>query len=293
MTVFLSALVIGLFLGTIYATMALGLVASYRISRVVNLGLPGVAAGGAYVYWWMSQVWGAPTLIALVGALGFGGLVGAGLGFANLWMRSWPRGLVMIFTLTVTLLLFSWVDKQLPQTPVFPPSPFGSGGFGIWLTFISWHELGTLFVCLAVTAGAGLLIKRTRLGVYVRAIYDDPAGAATVGIPYETFVVGVWAAAGLLGAMAGILITPRTQLNSLALLFVTIWALAGSVLGGVESFPLAFAGSVVLGLSQGVLGGVLAGDLGPGMENLSAIVVMAAAVFYAGTKRRGLAYVQT
>jgi branched-chain amino acid transport system permease protein len=290
--VFLSALVVGLFLGTIYATMALGLVAPYRISRVVNLSLPGVAAVGAYVYWWMSVIWGAPTLIALVAAVLLGTLLGGALGLANLWMRDWPKGFVMIFTLTITLLLFAWVDHVLPSSPVSPPSVFGNGGFNLWLTFISKNQIGTLLTCVAVTLGAGLLIKRTRVGIYIRAIYDDPAGAATLGIPYESFVVAVWAAAGLLGALAGILVTPRVELNTTVLLFVTVWALAGSVLGGLESFPIAFAGSVLLGVAQGVFGGVLSGHLGPGMENLSAIVVMAAAVFYAGTKRRDLSYMQ-
>ena len=39
------------------------------------------------------------------------------------------------------------------------------------------------------------------------------------------------------------------------ILFVTIWALAGSILGGLESFGIAFVGSILVGLSQGVLGG--------------------------------------
>src|SRR3546814_2762294 len=48
-----------------------------------------------------------------------------------------------------------------------------------------------------------------------------------------------------------------------------------------------------LPISQGIIGGVFAGSLGPGLENLSAVVLMAGGVFYAGIKRRDLAHIQT
>jgi branched-subunit amino acid ABC-type transport system permease component len=65
------------------------------------------------------------------------------------------------------------------------------------------------------------------------------------------------------------------------------------VLGGLESFAMAFVGGMVLGLSQGVLGGMFASSLPPGFENLTAIVIVALGVLYAGTKRRHLAHLQT
>jgi hypothetical protein len=68
--------------------------------------------------------------------------------------------------------------------------------------------------------------------------------------------------------------------------------LAGSILGGLESFGIAFVGSILVGLSQGILGGGII-HLGPGLENLGAIAVVAVAVFYAGVKRRDLAHIQT
>ncbi|MGH8974763.1 MAG: hypothetical protein ACRD0C_16370, partial [Acidimicrobiia bacterium] len=74
--VFLSAIIIGIFKGTIYAVMALGMVASFRINRVVNLGIAGIAVFSATMFFQMSSVWGAPVIVALFGGL----LVGAILG---------------------------------------------------------------------------------------------------------------------------------------------------------------------------------------------------------------------
>ena len=291
--VFESAVIIGIFTGTIYAMMALGIVASFRINRVVNLGIPGIAVFGATVYFQMSNVWGAPVLVALLGGVAAGTLIGALLGVCNLKMTEWPRGFVMIFTLTVSLFLFGWSDKILPPIQVSPASPFGdSGGFNVALTYVSNHQIGTFITCILVTLLMGFVVSKTRIGIYVRAIYDDGDSAATLGIPLGYFVVGVWATAGALAALAGILVSPRVTLDPYLILFVTIWALAGSILGGLESFGIAFVGSILVGLSQGILGGGII-HLGPGLENLGAIVVVAIAVFYAGVKRRDLAHIQT
>ncbi|MDQ1565836.1 MAG: branched-chain amino acid transport system permease protein [Actinomycetota bacterium] len=293
-SIFESAVVIGVFTGTIYALMALGMVASFRINRVVNLGIPGIAVFGATIYFQMSNVWGAPVLVSLVGGVLVGVVLGAGLGVCNLKMAEWPRGFVMIFTLTASLFLFGWSDKILPPIQVSPASPFGDGGgFKLALTFVSNHQIGTFLTAVIVTLLSGFVVTRTRIGVYVRAIYDDGDSAATLGIPLGYFIVGVWAAAGGLAALAGILVSPRVTLDPYLLLFVSIWALAGSILGGLESFGTAFAGSILVGLSQGILGAGVFGHLGPGLENLGAIAIVAAAVFYAGVKRRDLAHIQT
>lgn len=293
MALFVSALIIGVFLGTIYGLMAFGMVASYRISKVINLGQAGIAALGATVFFSMTSDWGLPMIVSLVAAILAGVVVGAGLGYANLLMSEWPKGFIMIFTLCVTLMLFALVDKMLPARPVSPMSPFGTGGFNFALTYVAAHQIGTFVVTIAVVVGATAVIRHTRFGLFVRAIYDDPAGAATLGIPLTVYVVGVWAMAGGMASLAGILIANRTILDTVLLLFVTIWGLAGAVLGGLESFALAFAGGVLLGCSEGILGGMYAGVLPAGTENLGAVVIMAVAVLYAGIRRRHLADVQT
>jgi branched-chain amino acid transport system permease protein len=292
--VFESAVILGIFLGTVYAMMALGIVASFRINRVVNLGIPGIAVFAATMYFQMSSVWGAPVIIALLAAVVIGAALGALLGMCNLKMTEWPRGFVMIFTLTVTLFLFGWSDKILPPVQVAPASPFGdSGGFNVALTFVSNHQIGTFITCILVTLLMAWSVTKSRVGIYVRAIYDDGDGAATLGIPLSYFVVGVWAVAGALAGLAGILVSPRVTLDPYLILFVSIWALAGSILGGLESFGVAFAGSMLVGLSQQIIGAGVFGRPGPGLENLGAILVVAVAVFYAGIKRRDLAHIQT
>ena len=293
MALFVSALIIGVFLGTIYGLMAFGMVASYRISRVVNLGQAGVAALGATVYYWMTSEWGAPVIVSLVSAIVVGAVIGALLGYANLLMSEWPKGFVMIFTLCITLLLFGLIDHILPPNNVSPLSPFGTGGFSFALTYIAAHQVGTFGITIAVVLAATAVIRYTRFGVFVRAIYDDPAGAATLGIPLGVYVMAVWAMAGGMASLAGTLISNRTELDTVLLLFVSVWGLVGAILGGLESFALAFAGGVLLGCSEGIIGGMFSQSLPAGTENLGSVVIMAIAVLYAGSRKRHLAHLQT
>jgi branched-chain amino acid transport system permease protein len=293
MGLFVSALVIGLTLGTIYGLMAFGMVASYRISRVINLGQAGIAAFGATLYWWMATQWGAPIVVSILGAILVGAAMGAVLGVINLRTASWSKGIVMILTLVVTLLLFSACDLILPSWNTAPPPVFGASGFNFAFTYITEDQIGSFITCIVAAVATTLVLRRTRFGLFVRAIYDDPDGAATVGVPLTAYVVGVWAIAGAMAGLAGILVTTRTQLDSPLLLFVMVWGLAGAALGGLESFALAFLGGMLLGTAEGLLGSMLAGSLGPGLENLGALLIMAAGVVYAGRKRRHLAHLQT
>lgn len=293
MALFVSALIIGVTLGTIYGLMAFGMVASYRISGVVNLGQAGIAAISAAVYWWLETVWGGPRALAVPAAIALGGVLGSLLGRIVLRVQSWPKGLVMILTLGFTLLLFALADLVLPLNNPSGAPVFGTRGFGVAFTYVTADQIGSFVTCLLVAAITTWALRRTRFGLFVRVIYDDPQTAATMGIPLTRYVNRVWAIAGCMAGLAGILVSTRTTLETPLLLFVMVWGLAGAVLGGLESFGLAFAGGLVLGTADGLLGGMLAGDLGPGLENLFAILITAAGVLYAGRRRRHLAHLQT
>lgn len=293
MALFVSALILGVTLGTIYGLMAFGMVASYRISGVINLGQAGIAAFCAALYWWMETRWGAPRAIAVPLAILVGGGFGAALGLITLRLSSWPKGLVMILTLAFTLLLLAAADLILPLNNPAGSPVFGSRGFDFALTYVTADQIGSLITCVAVVAVTTWVLRRTRFGLFVRVIYDDPDTAATMGIPLNDYVVRVWAIAGCMAGLAGMLVTIRTTLATPLLLFVMVWGLAGAVLGGLESFALAFAGGLLLGIAEDLLGAELAGSLGPGLENLTAILIMATGVLYVGRKRRHLAHLQS
>lgn len=297
MAVLASALIIGLTLGAVYGLMAFGMVAAFRITGIVNMGQAGIAALSAGLYWKMEVAWGIPRAISLVCALVAGGVMGAALGVVIVRVR-WPKVITMIFTLSITLLLFAVaaeittpVDRLLNEAGR-GMTVFGDQGVDIGYTYVTVDQIGSFVTCIVVVLVTTWVLRRTRFGLHVRVIYDDPAAAATLGIPLQSFVIRVWAIAGCLAALAGMLISVRTTLDTATILFVMVWGLSGAVLGGLESFALAFAGGLALGISQGLLGSMLTGLFGPGMENLTAIVIVATGVLYMGRRRRHLTHLQ-
>jgi branched-chain amino acid transport system permease protein len=289
--VFLSALIIGLTFGAVYGLMAFGMVASYRITGIINMGQAGIAALSAALYWKMDTVWGVPRIVSALCAIIVGGLMGAIIGYIALKVR-WPKVITMIFTLAITFLLFTCAELTTTLYNQSGATVFGDRGFNVGYTYVTEDQIGTFVTCLVVVLLTTWALRRTRFGLFVRVIYDDPVVAATLGIPLPGYVIRVWAIAGCLAALAGMLVSIRTSLDPTLILFVMVWGLASAALGGLESFALAFAGGMTLGISQGLLGGTLAGVLGPGMENLTAILIVAIGVLYMGSKRRHLAHLQ-
>ena len=150
--VFKSAVILGIFLGTVYAMMALGIVASFRINRVVNLGIPGIAVFAATVYFQMSTVWGAPVIMALLGG---GGHRGASRSHAGLLQpqdgRLAPR-LRDDLHADGDAVPLRLVGQDPAARPGRPGLAFGdSGGFNVALAFVSNHQIGTFVTCILVT----------------------------------------------------------------------------------------------------------------------------------------------
>jgi branched-subunit amino acid ABC-type transport system permease component len=138
---------------------------------------------GRSMYWWMDTVERVPRVASVPIALLVGGVLGAALGRVTLWLTSWPKGLVMILTLVATLLLYAGADPFLPGWNPEGATVFGNGGFDVALVHVSADQIGSLSSCLVVVIGTTWVLRRTRFGLHVRVIYDEPDTAATMGIP--------------------------------------------------------------------------------------------------------------
>ena len=108
--------------------------------------------------------------------------------------------------------------------------------------------------------GLRLLFRRTRLGVAMRAVVDNPELCATKGLSPDRVTATSWALGSMLAGLAAILIAPglNLEVNTLSLLVVSAYAAA--VVGRMQSLPATFVGAVVLGVSQTLLVGYLPQD---------------------------------
>ncbi|HST48657.1 ABC transporter permease subunit [Jatrophihabitans sp.] len=143
-------------------------------------------------------------------------------------------------------------------------------------------------VCvLAIGLAAGLateaVLARSRFGAAVRAVADDPAGAALCGVPARRVMVAAFSLAGLLAGLAGLLATPGRAVSVGDGALLGLAAAAAAVLGGIGSPRGALAGGLLIGCLQALAGYAF----GTGVADLLPLVLLVAVLAVRPPSGRG------
>jgi branched-chain amino acid transport system permease protein len=269
MTFFLEVLIGGLLSGVMYSLVALGFVLIYKASGVFNF------AQGSMVFF---------------AALTFVGLVERGLDF---WLAL-PATLLVMIVLGVVIervVLRPLVNQ--PQITLFMATiglsfliegfaqiVWGAGVHGLdlgiqdepiqWLSdsagiSVSKFDLMAAGVAAVLVSTLAVFFNRTRIGRALRAVADDHQAALAVGIPLQQIWSIVWAVAGGVALVAGLLWGARNGVQ-FALTFVALKALPVLILGGFDSIPGAIVGGLIIGASEKLAEVFLGPYVGGGIE---------------------------
>ena len=267
---FFEVLIGGLLAGVMYSLVALGFVLIYKASGVFNF------AQGAMVFF------AALTFISVVErgvnfwlalAITLAVMVVLGFLIERLVLRplvNQPQ--ITLFMATIGLAYFIeglaqglWGAQvhaiELPIKDV----PFTVAGVNVsqFDLFVS----GTAAVLVVVLA---LFFNYTRIGRALRAVADDHQAALSIGIPLERIWGIVWAVAGFVALVAGLLWGSRTGVQ-FALTFTALKALPVLILGGFESIAGAIVGGLIIGASEKLaevyIGSSIGLNIGTGIEN--------------------------
>jgi branched-chain amino acid transport system permease protein len=160
-----------------------------------------------------------------------------------------------VATLAVALFL-ALLELELYGLDPFPaPSPVGDGSVEIGGATLTVTEMTLLGVAALVALGLWLFLTRTSFGLATRATTSDPTVARLLGVPVNRVYVFSWGVAGLLsGAAAALLANVTGSLTPFSLTTALLSALAGAVIGGLDSLGGAVLGSLVVGVVSGVVG---------------------------------------
>jgi branched-chain amino acid transport system permease protein len=135
---------------------------------------------------------------------------------------------------------------------------------------ISQFDLFASGIAGILVTALALFFNYTRIGRALRAVADDHQAALSIGIPLEKIWVIVWAAAGFVALVAGLLWGARTGVQ-FALTFTALKALPVLILGGFETIPGAIVGGLVIGASEKLaevyIGSSIGLNIGTGIEN--------------------------
>jgi branched-chain amino acid transport system permease protein len=269
-----------LILGGTYALLGIGLTLIFGIMNVVNFTHGALYTVGAYGIYLAAAALGLDFFLALPVAI-LGGLA-LGAAIEILLLRPF-RGadidttmLVMIGAGIVlqsgTLWIFGGVAKAIP-------SPFPEAPLQIGPASISWLRLFVFGAALALIGLTYALINRTKLGLAMRAAFQDSDTAALMGVNVRLIYTTTFAMGSALAAAAGALLGPvyvvHPQMGGLA----ELKAFAIVILGGLGNVTGAAIGGFILALAE-ELG---AGYVSSGYRDAMGFLIIIAVLLYRPT----------
>jgi branched-chain amino acid transport system permease protein len=260
MTTFLQLTASGLALGAAYALVALGFVVIYRASHVFNFAQGELLAFGAMLMTTLAGS-GLPWVAALALTMAGTGLLGAAVERAALRpLVGRPVFVTIIITIFVALLVRAAVVIVWGADPRGMPTPWERTGA---VSIAGAQVLVSSLVGIAAGAAAlGLfffVVKRTRLGIAMRAAANDQEVALALGIPVGRVFASTWFISGAYAALAGVFLSMFPANAEPNLGYVALRAFPAIIVGGLESPP----GAAIAGLALGLLEVLAQGYLNP------------------------------
>jgi branched-chain amino acid transport system permease protein len=252
MSAFLSYTIVGLVTGCIYALTATGLVVTYTTSGIFNFAHGAIGMVAAFTYWQLTVGWGWPVWLALpavllVGAPLFGGLVERVL-IRPLRGASADLSIVITLGLLLFLLGVANIAWKPTEARVLPPFLAGVSPVTIGSLTVTMNQVLIVVVALAVALSLRVLFSRTRIGIAMRGVVDDPDLAAMAGASPARVQQLSWALGSGLAALAGILLAPLVTLNIITLTLLVINGYAAALFGRLKNLPRTAVGGLALGL---------------------------------------------
>ena len=266
---FLSYLINGISMGSIYAIIALGYTMVYGIAKMLNFAHGDVIMVGAYVSFYATSfatgsilgedpsalASGLSTLVCVILAMVVCGVLGVIIeALAYKPLRRAGSLAVLITAIGVSYFLQNAAQLLFGANPKnFTPVVSGQLTlFGGQLR-ISFVALLTIVACVVIMVALTLFTGRSKMGKAMRACSEDQGAAQLMGINVNSTISMTFAIGSALAAIAGVLMcsySPVLQPTTGSM--PGIKAFTAAVFGGIGSIPGAFLGGILLGIIEAI-----------------------------------------
>ena len=265
----------GISFGMVYAAIALSLVLIWRGTRILNYSQGAMAMFTTYI---------AFTVIGHTGNYwaGFAAALAAGLVLGAVIERTVIRPVenkpplnavvvtigILVFLEGLAGIIYGGQYRSFPAAFSITGLHAGSLALGI--------SLNDVFVAAAVLAaalGLAVLFRFTSAGLRLRAAAFNTYAARLLGVRVGRMFTLGWALAGLIGALAGVLVSPDTFLYPASMDSIFVLGFTAAVIGGLDSPVGAVVGGLILGVALNYVGGYLGANLVP-IFGLAALIVI-------------------
>lgn len=252
---FLSYLISGVSLGSVYAIIALGYTMVYGIAKMLNFAHGDVIMVGSFVVFSCVSGMGLPPLIAILLSVIVCTTLGIVIeGVAYRPLRNAASPLAVLITAigvsyllqNVALLIYGANTKSFTSVIKVPALKLAGGAL-----VITGETMVTILSGIAIMIGLMMFIKKTKTGQAMLAVSEDKGAAQLMGINVNRTISITFAIGSALAAIAGVLLcSAYPSLTPYTGAMPGIKAFVAAVFGGIGSIPGAFIGGIFLGILE-------------------------------------------
>ena len=251
---FLSYLINGISLGSIYAIIALGYTMVYGIARMLNFAHGDIIMVGGFVVFTIVSTLGLSPWLGLLVAVAICTVLGIVIEKVAYCPLRGASSLAVLITAigvsyllqNVALLIFGANAKAFTSVVSVPAVKLADGQINI-----TGETIVTIVSCLIIMAGLMLFINKTKAGQAMLAVSEDKGAAQLMGINVDGTIALTFAIGSGLAAVAGVLLcSAYPSLTPYTGSMPGIKAFVAAVFGGIGSIPGALVGGILLGIIE-------------------------------------------
>lgn len=251
---FLSYLINGISLGSIYAIIALGYTMVYGIARMLNFAHGDIIMVGGFAIFTIVSTMGLPPLLGILVAVAVCTVLGVTIervayrplrGASSLAVLITAIGVSYLLQ-NVALLIFGSNARQFTSVVALPNLKLADGALTI-----SSVTIVTIISCIVIMIALTSFINKTKVGQAMLAVSEDNGAATLMGIDVNRTIAITFAIGSALAAIAGALLcSTYPSLTPYTGSMPGIKAFVAAVFGGIGSIPGALIGGILLGVIE-------------------------------------------
>ena len=251
---FLSYLINGISLGSVYAIIALGYTMVYGIAKMLNFAHGDVIMVGAFAAFTVISTMGGNPIVGILVAVVVCTVLGVVIERVAYRPLRGASPLAVLITAigvsyllqNVALLIFGSNSRQFTSVIDIPPLKLAGGQLSI-----SSVTIVTIISSIVIMAVLTAFINKTKMGQAMLAVSEDRGAATLMGIDVNRTIAVTFAIGSALAAIAGVLLcSAYPTLTPYTGSMPGIKAFVAAVFGGIGSIPGAMIGGIILGIIE-------------------------------------------
>ncbi len=277
---FISYVISGISLGSVYAIIALGYSMVYGIAKMLNFAHGDVImVGGFVVYSLTTSSMGMPPVVAVICSMIFCTVLGVAIErIAYRPLRNAASSLAVLITAigisyflqNIALIIYGSSPKIFSSVVKIPSLKLADGALTI-----SGETIVTIAACIVIMTGLTLFINKTKAGQAMLAVSEDRGAASLMGINVNGTIALTFAIGSALAAVAGVLLcSAYPSLSPYTGAMPGIKAFVAAVFGGIGSIPGALIGGILLGLIEALSKAYISFQLSDAIVFAALIIVL-------------------